>query len=338
MSLSLANIIAESLENLAYREGVYGILLSGGVDSTFVALSMHGLGIIAITSVSGAKAPDLPFAKVVAERLGLEHVVAVPSLEEVERCMELAIRVAKSVDPVEIACDAALCVSLSKARELGVKKVATGDGGDELFLGYSFLLEKNVEDLSKWLQWVVERAAFPSVPIGRELGVEVVPALFSSVAIAISKLVPIGDRVSRVGSVKVGKALLRRFLAFRGFPEVAIRNKTPVLVGSGFNSLVEAWREGMELSRAVGLCKKLGIALPSRAHAYLALFALERGIDVLALRLKGERSCPICGSALIGNSFCRFCGAYVNGNAITYHFRDELLDALKSSRRLRASM
>ncbi len=300
------------------------MLLSGGVDSSFVAASASGQLEAGLTAVASPRAPDLPYASAVARALGLAHAIVVPSARDVEECLDLCIEVSRSIDPIEIACGIPLCLALRRARELGFRSVATGDGGDEIFVGYRFLLRKSLREVEDWLERVERTASFSSVAIGAALGVDVLPALFDERVREVARLLSVEDRVALIARQRVGKAPLRRALALMGLPLVAWREKEPILRGSGFESLIEEWSSRASSSDAE-LATRLGMRLPSRAHLYLLKRYLSLGLEPPSASEGSGPRCPFCGSAL-ANGFCRFCGTYVDSSGVPIpHYSDELM-------------
>ena len=176
------------------------VLLSGGVDTSFVTSSYVGVfrGLKVVTVVYDSDALDLEYATYVAKLLGLSHVVHTPSLDEIAMCEEIVLRTMKTIDPIEVACDIPTCIGLLIAKKLGCSYVATGDGGDELFFGYSFLLNKNSYELEEWFKKILAKEKFPSEKLGKELNIPVVAALFTQRIKEFSKKVPIECKIGSV--------------------------------------------------------------------------------------------------------------------------------------------
>jgi len=175
--IELAKIVRKELQSRACD----CILLSGGIDTSFVASSYVTAkrNLRAITVVYDASSPDLEYAVYVAEFLGLKHLVHYPSLNEIVACEEIVLRTMRTMDPIEVACDMPACIGMLQAKKLECTHVATGDGGDELFFGYSFLLNKTRKELSEWLNKMLAKELFPSEKIGKTLNIPVTAVLFT---------------------------------------------------------------------------------------------------------------------------------------------------------------
>ena len=140
--------VVQALRESVKRNLTDGLLLSGGLDTTILAyLASKWVKPSCITvALRGAPAPDVDYAKLVASRLELKHCVHYFGDEELEEGMRAVIRVMKSFDPMEIRNDVAIYIALKVGRDQGISTFMTGDGGDELFGGYSFLFGLSKED------------------------------------------------------------------------------------------------------------------------------------------------------------------------------------------------
>ena len=116
-----------------------GAFLSGGVDSSCVVAALAAQSSAPVKTFSiGFDDPDaneLPYARQVAERFGTEHTEAVLSADLVALLPELAVRFGEP-----FADSSAIPTWLvSKLAREQVVVVLSGDGGDELFAGYTWL-------------------------------------------------------------------------------------------------------------------------------------------------------------------------------------------------------
>ena len=313
MSLDECLRLAEELSRAVYEavKGCDCILLSGGVDTSFVAASAakHGHRFrLAVTSAFRGGGGDVAYASLVASRLNIPHLVRPYGLEEALEASRLVVEALDTIDPVEVRCSVSLYVALRAAKEGGCRRVATGDGGDELFAGYPFLHDKPPWLVEEWTRRVVGEWRFSSVRLGEAVGLEVVPAYTARRVVELALRAPHRCKVALINGRVWGKVLLRLWLEGAGLSEVAWRDKEPIEVGSGSLHLAELWRSMVgdsDLEEAL----RDGFKPPSRSHLYL--YKVYRGLGRRPPKAQaGERPCPICGGPLKGSS-CRFCGAYV---------------------------
>ena len=311
------------------KRGCDCILFSGGVDTSVVALSAKLAGLSPkLVTVLHEGSTDEGYALYVAEALGLEIHLVRPSVSQSLRCVDEALRAMTTIDPIEVASAAAVCSGLLKAKELGCRCVATGDGGDELFIGYDFLLGKGAQELSAWLLRVLNDAFFNSIPMGERLGIPVGLPLYSQrvkeLALrSFNEGCSVREREGRV----YGKYVLRSALDRHSLPLVAWRPKDPITRGSGAQSLLKVMRELIGVDEGVRLSSLTSILLPSFPHAYLLRRRLQLGLPIPP-RVAGQGSCPVCGRALRGDH-CPFCGAYIGNGGVSV-YSDELYDVVRS--------
>jgi len=136
----------------------YGALLSGGLDSSLIAALATSQGPLHTFSIGYegyAQHDERPYAAEVAEHIGSKHHAYsftqkdfIESLEQV-----LAILDEPFADPAMVP----LFYLMQQIRQEGVKVVLTGDGSDELFLGYRTYKEYlDIEQLSalKYKNWL----------------------------------------------------------------------------------------------------------------------------------------------------------------------------------------
>ena len=128
-------LFVKAVEKRLYADVPVGALLSGGIDSSLVCWAIAQLGgdITAFTvGTPGDPADETADARETAQRLGIRHQV-----------LELAGDTAANLDEMvsaygePFACSSALgMLRVSKAVRGSATVLLTGDGGDDVFLGY----------------------------------------------------------------------------------------------------------------------------------------------------------------------------------------------------------
>lgn len=138
--LSALDSVLEDSVRVHQRSDVpYGLFLSGGVDSTVVMTLMARLNerpVIALTSgfPGTGVADERAAARETAARFGAIHHEV--TLDEADFWTLLPEVVAALDDPVGDFATLPTLGMAKRARELGIKVVLCGEGGDELFAGY----------------------------------------------------------------------------------------------------------------------------------------------------------------------------------------------------------
>lgn len=145
-----------------------GLFLSGGLDSSTLAAGLHEIGqLIQAMTISFPQSPqdEAPVAKVVAQHLNFEHQVIPLEVEDVGSLLR---QVANAFDEPQGYSALLSLYLISQVAAQDFKVVLAGDGGDELFGGYTWY--QNINDAlprtSFWLRQVlrpiVRRNASPS--------------------------------------------------------------------------------------------------------------------------------------------------------------------------------
>ncbi|MEZ0320038.1 MAG: asparagine synthase-related protein [Pyrobaculum sp.] len=272
-------MIIEMLSKYAECDAV---LLSGGLDSSAVALAAvkRGLRPLAVTVSLGGCRRDLPYAQYVASALGLPHVVRIAYLEEALRAAEALVEVLEVFNPMDVVNCAVQHLAMAEAKEAGARTVCTGDGADELLLGYSFYQKVPPHLLEEKRREVVERWDFCGFKIGRRLGLTVRAPFTEEEAAKLLLAMP--------ASHVLGKRPLREELRPH-LPPVADREKTPMEAGSCFSELYAEMRRraGDEVEYLRRIYHAAGLSYP-----------------------KSPGGCPRCGYAYF-QRYCKMCGYYV---------------------------
>ncbi len=142
-----------NLENAVKRqlmaEVPYGVLLSGGLDSSIIAAiaASHHVGLRAAGgdpgplhsfSVGLKDSPDLKAARVVATYLKTVHHEFVFTIQEGLDALSDVIYHLETYDVTSIRAATPMYLMARKIRVLGVKMVLSGEGSDEIFGGYLY--------------------------------------------------------------------------------------------------------------------------------------------------------------------------------------------------------
>jgi asparagine synthase (glutamine-hydrolysing) len=303
------------LEDAVRRNLCEGLLLSGGLDTSILALvaSKFTAQKAFTVALNGAPAPDIEYASLVARRLGIKHQVYYFCEDELYDALHATVKVMKSFDPMEIRNSAAIYIALRVAREEGLNAIMTGDGSDELFAGYSFLFNLEGGRLKLELKKLWSVMSFSSVSLSKALGIEVkLPYLDPHIRDFASKLGP-SYMIREEKGRKWGKWILRK--AFEGIlpDEIIWRIKTPIEHGSGTTILPALFNrkisdEEFQEKRRKYLETDKVVIRDKEQLLYYEIFRLIIGVPH---PLKGGRTCPYCNSDVEeGATYCRTCGSY----------------------------
>ncbi len=134
-----------------------GVFLSGGVDSTLVALAAAEAGVKKLRTFTvgfHGQGDERPFARQVAERIGSEHI----ELEVELSAPRLIGEVARAYDEPFGDTSALPSLAMAQATKRYATVVLSGDGGDEMFGGYDTYLRQLVSGHPSAARRVLGRA------------------------------------------------------------------------------------------------------------------------------------------------------------------------------------
>lgn len=140
-------IMFRAVEKRLMGDVPWGVLLSGGLDSTIVAC---------IANLLASKRPDYPklhtfciglndspdviWANKVAKELGSHHTSIEYSVEDAVRVVPDVIKAVETYDVTTIRASTPMWILAKAIKNRGIKMVLSGEGSDELFAGYLYNL------------------------------------------------------------------------------------------------------------------------------------------------------------------------------------------------------
>ncbi len=134
--------VVRAVEKRTRNIGHFGILFSGGIDSTLVAFISKKLGkkftcyTAAFADGNTRDAPDLLQAKKVSKELGFDLKTKILSLDETEKAVKKVIKIIETADVVKVGVALPFYACAQMAAAEGNKVLLSGLGSEELFAGY----------------------------------------------------------------------------------------------------------------------------------------------------------------------------------------------------------
>ena len=149
LCVKLRSSFTEAVEKRLMTDVPFGVLISGGLDSSLVAAivkrhvdsktskTMWGNNLHSF-SIGLKGAPDLKYAKIVADYLGTIHHELTFTVQEGIDCIEDLIWHLETPDVTTIRASTPMFLMSRLIKSMGIKMVLSGEGADEILGGYLY--------------------------------------------------------------------------------------------------------------------------------------------------------------------------------------------------------
>lgn len=306
-ALKLRELLEEEVKK-DISNGCDGILLSAGLDTSILAYiaSKSNKRIKAFT-LNFQNSPDVEYAERLCKILGIKHYILNIDEENLIKNLRETIKILGVFDPMEIRNSVAIYTIINFARKYA-RGLMTGDGGDELFFGYNFLIRMKREKRKEYAKRMWKNMHFSSKDIGNFFGIKIfTPYLSDDVKRYAMNL----DDEMKIKN-GIGKWILRK--AYQNLlPEEFIwREKTPIEYGSGTTKLKLIFNNRIKdkyfEKKRLKYKKEDKVIIRDKEHLYYYEIFKEIFGGVKKAR-EGEIKCKGCGARIEHeHSFCRICG------------------------------
>ncbi len=217
----------------------FGILFSGGVDSSLIALICRQLKSNFICySVGTENSRDVTEAIKAAKKLKLKLRHKIFTEPEAESLIKEAVSVLGKPDVVSVGIAAVALAAARLARKDGIKLLFTGLGSEEIFAGYRRheLAKDANEECWNGLKAMRERDFVRDFKVAAAMKASFLTPFLDKGLIIAAMGIPAKYKIS--GTEK--KIILREAAAGMGLPrETAFRKKLAAQYGSGFDKAIE---------------------------------------------------------------------------------------------------
>jgi len=277
-------------------------LLLGGLDSSILAVFAP---LKAFTVKLESYGEDDNYAQVVAQSLGMPHEVLVVSIDETFEIIPEVISILRTYD-LHLPNHVAALAALKLAKEKGLKTLMTGDGGDELFAGYSYMLK--MDDLDVYIRQLAKRMHFVAGELAHYLGMELSQPYLDQDFVKLALDIKPELKVVTEKGVTWGKWILRKAFENALPSDIIWQHKRPFERGSGFSELREMIKSRIPDAEFERKRKRYPVKFYNKEHLfYYEIYNRIFG-EIPPPRL-GEKACQGCGGGLpIGATYCRRCG------------------------------
>ena len=289
------------------------IALSGGLDSSILAnfikkRKTQGIAIISKDFVS----TDLTYCQIMSKETNIPLTIYNATTSEILDADETTIKILKNFNDIEIRNNVVMYLAIKWAKENDYKSIITGDGADELFAGYNFLVNKPENELDAEIKRVCSIMHFPSQKIGEELGIKIESPFLNEELINIANEIPSNLKINQEKETRYGKWILRKTFEKHIPLQIVWRKKSPMQDGAGTVGLTDLFESIINEEKFVGkkltVKKEDNVVIRSRESMYY--YEIYKKLYGIPVNDKANTQCPYCKHEVMSSKFCRMCGAF----------------------------
>lgn len=307
----LYTILVDTISNCRAKS----IALSGGLDSTIIAYHMQDKKPNAIAIIAkDFLATDLTYSQLAAKEFDLPLKIKSVTIEELLTAIEECIKILKNFNDIEIRNSVVIYLALKELKNSNQKYIITGDGADELFAGYSFLLKKSDADLEKDLKRIWSIMHFPSLELGKALGIMVETPFLDQKIVEFAKKIPPNLKVGIKDGKKFGKFILRQMYEGKIPKSIVWREKSPLQDGAGTTGLTDLFssiiNDEIYQQKKKSILESEGVEIRTKESLhYYEMY--RKHYDEPSKLHSSDDKCPYCQFVVgFDSRFCRMCGAF----------------------------
>jgi asparagine synthase (glutamine-hydrolysing) len=291
------------------------ISLSGGLDSSIIGHFIKDRSPKAIVVITeDFIASDLSYSQIVSKHLGIPLEIHNVRTEQILDGIENTIKILKNFNDIEIRNSVVMYMSLDALNKKGVKSVLTGDGADEIFAGYNFLLKKSKTELTDELKRIKKIMHFSSQEIAKIFGIKIESPFLDDRVMEFAQSIPLSMKVKQKNQKVFGKYILRK--TFEDYLPTSIvwREKSPMQEGAGTSGLTNLFEtiitDAVFSEKTKEIKEKDNVTIRSKESLhYYQIF--KENFDLSKEFDSNKKLCPDCTSEIYENSkFCKMCGKF----------------------------
>jgi len=280
-----------------------GLLFSGGLDTSILAVLNPNARAITVSLDSAGE--DISYASYLSKKLNLKHFLRMVSIEEAINAIPAVIKILKSFDPA-LPNDLVVYFGFKQAVELGLAEIATGDGADELFAGYSFMSE--LDDLEGYIRSIAKKMNFSSNSFGEFYQLKVIQPFLDNEIIEFALKVPVDLKIKQRNNQFIGKWILRKAFEDLLPKEIVWQDKRPLEYGSGMTKLREIISSKISDEEFEEKKKLYPINFLNKEHLYY-YEVYRKEVGAIPKPQKNQKRCLGCGAGIEPTAFhCKVCG------------------------------
>ena len=291
------------------------VSLSGGLDSSIIGHFIKDRSPKAIVVITeDFIANDLSYSQIISKHLGIPLEIHNVSTEQILDGIKNTIKILKNFNDIEIRNSVVMYVSLDALNKKGVKSVLTGDGADEIFAGYNFLLKKSETELTDELNRIKKIMHFSSQEIAKNFGIKIESPFLDDRVMEFAQSIPLSMKVNQRNQKVFGKYILRKTFEEYLPTSIVWREKSPMQEGAGTSGLTNLFEtiitDTVFSEKTKEIKEKDNVTIRSKESLhYYQIF--KENFDLNEKSDLNKKLCPDCTSEIDENSkFCRMCGKF----------------------------
>ncbi len=302
------------LEKITIQCDANWIAFSGGLDSSILGQIKKDQDLNALTIIAkDFIGTDLSYSQIIGKHIGIPLELKYVSIDEMLDAIKGTIKILKNFNDIEIRNSIVSYIYLNALKKKNVTKIITGDGADEIFAGYNFLVKKDHDELQKELKRMKKIMHFTSQKIANELGISVQMPFIDESIIKFVETLPVNLLVNQNDGIKFGKWILRKAFENDLPSSVIWRKKTAMQDGSGTASLTKLFDSIITDDIFEEKTKKIKKEDDVTIRTKESLHYYEHYKENFRIpEYQSQKNlCPDCNAELSSNSkFCRMCGKF----------------------------
>ena len=291
------------------------ISLSGGLDSSIIShfIKNRNPNSLAIITKDFLGA-DLTYSQIISKHLNIPLEICYVSTAQILDGIKNTIKILKNFNDIEIRNAVVMYLSLEELYKKNVKTVLTGDGADEIFAGYNFLLDKPKDEINDELKRIKKIMHFSSQEIAKTFGIEVESPFLNNRVIDFADSISVSMKVNNKHEKVFGKWILRKTFETHLPKSIIWREKSPMQDGAGTVGLTKLFESIISdeiFSKKIDKIKKDdGVTIRSKESLHYYEIFREK-FDPPMRTNSNQNVCNDCGSEIKKNAkFCRMCGRF----------------------------
>ena len=289
------------------------IALSGGLDSSIISHFLRGKKVEGIAIISeDFVSTDLTYCQRISKETGIPLTIYNSTTSEILEAVENTIKILKNFNDIEIRNNVVMYLAIKWAKDNNKKSIITGDGADELFAGYNFLVNKPEKELESEIKRVCSIMHFPTQEIGKHLGIKIESPFLNQKIVEIANQIPVNLKVKEENGTRYGKWILRKTIEKYIPEQIVWRKKSPMQEGAGTVGLTNLFESIINEEKYVG--KKLTIEkndqVVIRSRESMYYYEIFKKLYGTPVEEDLVSKCPYCKHGINNSKFCRMCGAF----------------------------